>query len=60
MANTNIGTLGPYDPEAEAWDCYFERFEQFVAANGIDKKNHVATLLATLGATAYGTLRVYL
>jgi RNase H-fold protein (predicted Holliday junction resolvase) len=58
MATTMIGSIGPYDPEMEAWDCYFERFEQFVAANKIEDNARVATLLANLGSTAYGTLRI--
>lgn len=54
---TTVGQLDNYDPSKENWECYFERFEQFVVINNIAPERQVACLLAVIGPTTYGALR---
>lgn len=45
-----LGNLGPFDDSVEQWSAYTERFEFFVAANGISDGKKVATFLTVMGA----------
>jgi hypothetical protein len=52
------GKMDAYDNAIEEWSSYAERCEQFCIANDIgDEKNMVATLLSSMGPTAYKDLK---
>ena len=59
MASSNsIGHMDPYDDSSEIFSIYLERFEMFVAANGItDDGKKKATYLSVIGPKTYALLR---
>ena len=52
-----IGKIGEFREERESFVCYLERFEQFFAANNVQKNRHVPIFLSVIGPTAYGVLK---
>lgn len=46
-----------FRPEIEPWSAYVERMELFFVAHDVAADKQVATLLSTMGASAYGLLR---
>ena len=48
MASSVIGSINPFDSNAESWTAYEERMEQYSVVNGIKNNKKVAGLLATL------------
>ena len=52
-----IGKIGEFREERESFDCYLERFEQFLAANNVQENRHVPIFLSVIGPTAYGVLK---
>ena len=36
---TTVGQLDNFDPHKEHWECYFERFEQFIVINNIARQS---------------------
>ena len=54
---TTVGQLDNFDASKENWECYFEKFEQFVEINNIAHERQVACLLAVIGPSTYGVLR---
>ena len=45
---------GEFKPEVEPWSAYVERMELFFIAHGVAEEKQVATLLSSMGASAYG------
>ena len=52
-----VGQVGEYVDGKEDIASYIERIELYFAANYVEKDNEVVTLLAVIGADAYGILR---
>ncbi|XP_061904359.1 uncharacterized protein K02A2.6-like [Entelurus aequoreus] len=52
-----IGSIGPFDENVEQWSSYTERFDYFVAANGIDDGKIVPTFLSVIGPKTFTLLR---
>ena len=52
-----VGPVGEYVDGKEDIASYIERIELYFAANYVEKDNEVVTLLAVIGADAYGVLR---
>ena len=52
-----VGQVEEYVDGKEDIASYIERLELYFAANYLEKDNEVATLLAVIGADAYGVLR---
>jgi hypothetical protein len=57
MAQRFMESLNQFNPDLESWECYFERFEQFVLVNDIEQEKQVACLLSLLGPVTYNVLR---
>ena len=55
MANL-LGILEPFDPATHDWTIYYERLENYLAANEIKEDREVPVFLALLGQKAYSTL----
>ena len=56
---TAVGNIDAFDENVEDIECYLERVEQFIAANGIDGANNRdrAVLLSVVGSKVYQLLR---
>ena len=52
-----VGQVGEYVDGKEDIAGYIERIDLYFAANYVEKDNEVVTLLAVIGADAYGVLR---
>lgn len=52
-----IGSLGSFDDSIEQWSSYTERFDYFVAANGINNDRIVPTFLSVIGPQTFNLLR---
>ena len=52
-----IGNIGPFDEKSEKFSDYADRFEAYVAANGIDNDKKVNVFLAVIGPDAYKLLK---
>ena len=54
MAQTNFGTVGPFNPGVEDWISYEQHFKFYLTANDVafDKKQR-AIFVTTCGATTY-------
>jgi len=57
MATARIGVIDTFDSDVESWECYYERFEQYVAVNKIGRDDTVPCLLSVMGPKTYGLLR---
>ena len=54
--STLLGILEPFDPATHDWTIYYERLENYLAANEIKEDREVPVFLALLGQKAYSTL----
>jgi len=57
MSGNLVGSVGQFDPKLEGWECYFERFGQFILINDIAEDKQVPCLLAMIGPVTYNLLR---
>ncbi|XP_076840966.1 uncharacterized protein LOC143485419 [Brachyhypopomus gauderio] len=53
----NFAKPDEFNPENEQWTAYVERMELFFEAHDVEDEKRVATLLSSVGASAYGLLR---
>lgn len=52
-----VGTIRPFDENAEQWSSYTERFEYFAIANKIQDNVMVPTFLSVMGGKTFNLLR---
>ena len=57
MAVSTVGQVEPFDPDADDWQVYAERLDQFFAANEISGEKKVSVFLTVIGSKAYTLLR---
>ena len=56
-ANRTVGQMQEFNPDIETVTAYLERFQMFVAANGIEDAKLVPTLLTVVGSKHYSLIR---
>ena len=56
-ANRTVGQMQEFNPDSETVTAYLERFQMFVAANGIEDAKLVPTLLTVVGSKHYSLIR---
>ena len=56
VATASFGHIGEFKPDNERFSVYVERFELFLAANGVQDSRKVPLFLTMVGGTTYGLL----
>ncbi|XP_061878364.1 uncharacterized protein K02A2.6-like [Entelurus aequoreus] len=52
-----LGQMDAFDESTEQWSTYVERFEHFVAANGLNEGRKLPVFFSVMGPATYGLLR---